>query len=1135
MTGCQKSSSSDGKVAGAAAGSANINISTKLSIADVGKVTLTVQSPTKLPTALNVPLVLKNGQYSAVVNNLVPATDYTFTADAKDKTTTTTSDFHGVASPVTITKGSTAQVTIYLNQVNAPGLNNSQPVIDTLSYSANQVAQGGTVSLTTTAHDPDAGQTASLSFVWTPAASCGTISLATATGGSDSADRTATATYTAPLANVDCQINLTVTDALGTSTSAAFSIRVGLGSTGVGSANVHAIVNGAPMISNLVSVPSVIALGSTMSTGLSVSATDPESDVMVYSWVSTTPGCVGVNFGAPTSATTSYSVASVTAGTTACTFTVTVSDSGWSTSTPPVINTVISSLTVPVAGTSPTTFGPPLFGLTYQSEATVADGDAVVLAAVASDPASGTITYTYSWAVDSTTGTSFVTATDAALGLDPIFTTAGTWTTPAGTAAASSATFTVRATSSVSHLFADYTFIFAPANNPCIGAADGTTCTNPANLCKLNATCVAGACVGTDKICAPSTTLCQDNVCAPSTGNCGLVPKSAGSACSDGNGCTTGDLCNAAGTCVTTPVSCPASTNVCLVAGACVSTGDATHTCPMTPAAVTTACSDNDPCTGNATSQDHCDGTAAGLCVAGGALCSAPQVCQTSGTPPVAACVTPACMNPFYGKQFTTPLNAVANAVDGSVWFAGQIFGPFDFTTYDPFCNPATDVNCLNTTGSGDAVLVKVDAATGAASVAKAFGQIAGGSSDQSIASVAVASSNNVGVIGSFTSEIDFSANDSVGTVTTANPDGNPGVGGVDYLSTTIGSGVNYYAILNGSGAPVAARTVDVGNGALQMAASNPNVDAIAICGKADKKVASYSAATTNGILTTAFTYASGMDIVVAKINAATGAVIWGRQFGGAGDQLCQSVTIDNNGDVIIAGGYNGTLQFGSLAAFTAISDPTVSALYVARLASADGTPVAATAWGTTGKVFANSVTVDGSTTAAGNIIVGGAYTTTIPFAGFSISSLGATDAFVAKLSTSGVTIVPTWALSYGDTAAQQGTGVATSSSGDVYFTGTFVGGMGSMGLTSYSATTSDVFVAHIKADGTLLSCVTKYGDAAGAQTATSITVARKATGALLDSVVIGGSFTNAITFGSSNLTTLGPSVSQYYFARLAP
>ena len=86
---------------------------------------------------------------------------------------------------------------------------------------ANQVAQGGTVSLTSTAHDPDAGQTASLSFVWTPAASCGTISLATATGGSDSADRTGTATYTAPLANVDCQINLTVTDAFGTSTSAA--------------------------------------------------------------------------------------------------------------------------------------------------------------------------------------------------------------------------------------------------------------------------------------------------------------------------------------------------------------------------------------------------------------------------------------------------------------------------------------------------------------------------------------------------------------------------------------------------------------------------------------------------------------------------------------------------------------------------------------------------------------------------------------------------------------------------------------------------------------------------------------------------------------------------------------------------
>jgi hypothetical protein len=46
-------------------------------------------------------------------------------------------------------------------------------------------------------------------------------------------------------------------------------------------------------------------------------------------------------------------------------------------------------------------------------------------------------------------------------------------------------------------------------------------------------------------------------------------------------------------------------------------------------------------------------------------------------------------------------------------------------------------------------------------------------------------------------------------------------------------------------------------------------------------------------------------------INGSDGTVIWGKQIGGTGDQTCESATIDNNGDVIIAGNYGGTLDFG--------------------------------------------------------------------------------------------------------------------------------------------------------------------------------------------------------------------------------
>ncbi|MGB8296251.1 MAG: hypothetical protein WCG85_12560, partial [Polyangia bacterium] len=48
------------------------------------------------------------------------------------------------------------------------------------------------------------------------------------------------------------------------------------------------------------------------------------------------------------------------------------------------------------------------------------------------------------------------------------------------------------------------------------------------------------------------------------------------------------------------------------------------------------------------------------------------------------------------------------------------------------------------------------------------------------------------------------------------------------------------------------------------------------------------------------------------------------------------------------------------------------------------------------------------------------------------------------------------------------------------------------------------------------------YGDAAGTQAVSAVTVATAATGALADSVMIGGSFQNTITLGSTTLLSPG-------------
>jgi len=472
-------------------------------------------------------------------------------------------------------------------------------------------------------------------------------------------------------------------------------------------------------------------------------------------------------------------------------------------------------------------------------------------------------------------------------------------------------------------------------------------------------------------------------------------------------------------------------------------------------------------------------------------------------------------MDAMYGKQFLPPFQANAVGADGTPWIVGNIFNPFDFTTNTNACDVTTDPTCVTSTGSADVFLAKLDPATGLATLTKTWGQVlTPNSTDQTAAGVAVASNGNVAVIGKFASEIDFTPNDSNG-----GGDGS-GVAGVDFLTTTASSS-NYVVTVDGTGAPVKAIASLVGTGALLSIASNPSQAAFALCGKTSQKA--------SGGLAGTGTAGGGMDIVVAKINAATGAVMWGKQFGGTGDQICQSVAMDNNGNVVIAGGYNGVLQFGTLTAFPTVSDTTASLLYVAKLASADGTPLAASTWGTSGKVIPYALTVDASS----NIIVAGSLGATITMGTITVTDLGATDVFVAKLTTA---LSPVWAKSFGDANFdQQAKSVATSSTGDVYVAGLFIGSMGAMNLTSLSNTNSDGFVGHLAgADGSVV-CAHVYGDANGAQGVSSIAVARAATGALANEVQIGGGFSNTITFGGTVLNTTSPSISQSYISRLNP
>jgi len=431
-----------------------------LTASGVAEVRLTVQSPSALAIPIKVVLVGKGDKFSAIINNLPVASDYAFTAEAFDGSGKTIA--HGAAAGVVISKGQTTTVIIYLNGLSQPPpYANSSPLIDAIPLSASSITPGGRVALAATAHDLDPGHTATLAFSWAPAKACGKISDANTTPGTDAAHPSGCkATWTAPQAEGSCSITLMVKDVLGLGNSATFVITVTSNANGVGSANVSAVFNGAPVISGVTAEPAQISADGPTSGVVAVFATDPEDDILSYSWTMTPASPCKVDLATPTQASTTFTIAG-TAGATSCTFLVAVSDGYWP-ATNVVRNVSVASLILavshPVVAQTP-----PMFGIAYQSTASATDGSDVTFAAIASDPAGGQLSF--GWSASS--GSAPVAADPVSLGLDLTFSTAASWTTPAGAEnAGGDLKVTVTATSSASSLQSSFSFSLAPTNVP---------------------------------------------------------------------------------------------------------------------------------------------------------------------------------------------------------------------------------------------------------------------------------------------------------------------------------------------------------------------------------------------------------------------------------------------------------------------------------------------------------------------------------------------------------------------------------------------------------------------------------------------------------------------------------------------
>lgn len=444
---------------------------------------------------------------------------------------------------------------------------------------------------------------------------------------------------------------------------------------------------------------------------------------------------------------------------------------------------------------------------------------------------------------------------------------------------------------------------------------------------------------------------------------------------------------------------------------------------------------------------------------------------------------TGACGASTWNKTFD--VSSISGAVvdqSGNLFFATKFFDTLDF-----------GAGPLTSAGSADIALVKMDA-TGKTLWAKAYGD----TSDQIPGRIALTKSGLVAMSGTFS-----------GTLTLKNTATNTGVEAIDFLGA-----------VDGAGAGLWVKGYDTKGGAIVAVASNGADDTFAVCGYAlDAATDLVPGATAGG---------DGLeDILLAKINATTGAMVWSRQIGGAGSQICSALAVDAAGDVIAAGQYNGTLDLGK-GALSLVPVQAARALWVGKFDGATGAAKASNGWGNDSKQVLKALALDG----AGNPAIVGALRGVMTVGSRSLASVGSslgadagsaakstTDAFVIKLDSN---LIPLWVRSWGDATGlnQEARTVTFVSDGDVLVAGNMKGTLdpgdglatlvGATGADFYKQPQTDPFWIRLRGTTGTALCAQRYGDQYGQSADLVVTNPGPAS----TSAILIGNFQGSIDFG---------------------
>lgn len=200
---------------------------------------------------------------------------------------------------------------------------------------------------------------------------------------------------------------------------------------------------------------------------------------------------------------------------------------------------------------------------------------------------------------------------------------------------------------------------------------------------------------------------------------------------------------------------------------------------------------------------------------------------------------------------------------------------------------------------------------------------------------------------------------------------------------------------------------------------------------------------------------AGSNDLFLMKMSPA-GEVLWARSWGDVGDQSAGAMAIDAGGNIVLAGSFQGGIDFGPGNVLLTVGSDDI---YVAKL-DGDGNTIWAKQYGDDKSQIGRDVAV----TPLGDICVVGAFAGVTNFGDTDVMSSGLNDAFIVKLAGNGSLL---WKRIVGDAMVQTAAAIAVDSLGDAVVTGFYQGSV-TFGDTMLS-NPGDIFVTKLGTDGAFL------------------------------------------------------------------